>query len=212
MIGRRALLAGGAALTAVPANAALPPNLHFQVLRNGSPIGKHVIDFRQDGASQIATIAVDIVVRLGPIVLYRYELRASEAWRDGRFQTLECETNDNGTRISLKARLAADRVTVDVAGKPPVALAATAMPLTHWSHLCMERPLFNPEDGEAIDSRVVVRGEEMVPLADGRSVRATHYSLVGKVALDSWYDAARTWTSLSSIGTDGSRIEYRRAG
>ena len=46
----------------------------------------------------------------------------------------------------------------------------------------MDRPLFNPQDGTAIASSVVARGEDMVPLADGRPVLATRYSLIGKVA------------------------------
>jgi hypothetical protein len=50
----------------------------------------------------------------------------------------------------------------------------------------------------------------MVALADGRMVRAARYSLVGKPALDDWYDDARQWTALRTIGKDGSTIDYRR--
>jgi hypothetical protein len=69
--------------------------------------------------------------------------------------------------------------------------------------------LFNPQDGVPVASTVVARGEDMVPLADGKTVRAAHYSLVGQVALDDWYDDQRRWTALRSIGKDGSTIEYR---
>lgn len=215
MIARRGFLAGGAALSAAspyPVMASpVQSGLHFEVMRNGGRIGQHTIRFRQDGTTLEARIEVDIAVGVGPIVLYRYTLRGREVWRDGAFVSLESETNDDGTRHRVKAMRTSENVVVEVLGAPRTILPASAIPLTHWNDLCMERPLFNPQDGANIASSVLTRGEDMVPLADGRPVRATRYSLVGKVALDDWYDTARQWTALRAPGRDGSTIEYRRA-
>ena len=210
MIARRAILTGTAALTLGAAPVPRFPDLRFEVLRNGGPIGQHTIRIRQDGTALEAAIDVDIVVRVGPIVLYRYALKARESWRDGAFASMESETNDDGTRQWVKATQAADHVAVEASGKAAVRLPANALPLTHWNILCMERPLFDPQDGTAVQSSVQPRGEETVPLADGRTVRATRYALIGKVALDNWYDTARHWTALRAPARDGSTIEYRR--
>ena len=215
MIARRGFLSGGAALSAASPNrvtaSPVQPGLHFEVMRNGGRIGQHTISFHQDGATLEARIDVDIVVRVGPIVLYRFALKGREIWRDGTFVTLESETNDDGTRHRVKAMRTSENVVVDVVGAPRTIFPTSAIPLTHWNNLCMERPLFNPRDGAAIASSVLTRGEDMVPLADGRPVRATRYSLIGKVALDDWYDTMRHWTALRAPGRDGSTIEYRRA-
>jgi Family of unknown function (DUF6134) len=213
MIARRRLLAGGAALAAVtPATAiALPPELRFDVMRNGSKIGQHAITFRQDGDTILATVAVEIVVRLGPIPLFRYTHSVRETWRGGSFATLDSETNDDGKPFHVHAARTADGVVVESSAIPRAVLPPGAIPLTHWNVLCMERPLFNPQDGVRVDSRVIPHGEEMVALAGGTMVRATHYTLAGSVNLDDWYDSERLWTALRSAGTDGSAIEYRRA-
>lgn len=215
MIARRGFLSGGAALSAASPNrvtaSPVQPGLHFEVMRNGGRIGQHTIRFRQDGTTLEAQIDVDIAVSVGPIVLYRFALKGREVWRDGAFVSLESETNDDGTRHRVKAMRTSENVAVEVLGAPRAIFSSNAIPLTHWNSLCMDRPLFNPQDGAAIASSVVARGEDMVPLADGRPVRATRYSLIGKVTLDDWYDTMRHWTALRAPGRDGSTIEYRRA-
>lgn len=214
MIGRRGVLAGGAALT-VAANqqavAADQPDLRFEVMRNGSRIGHHAIRFRREGAVLEATIEVDIVVRFGPIVLYRYLMQVREVWRDGAFVSLESETNDDGTRHRVKAMRVPDQVIVDVSGAQRAVFPPNTIPLTHWNNQCMSRPLFNPQDGVAISSNVIARGEASIALADGREVRATRFSLIDDVVLDDWYDTSNHWTALRAPGRDGSTIDYRRS-
>jgi hypothetical protein len=61
-----------------------------------------------------------------------------------------------------------------------------------------------------IATRVLARAEDMVTLSGGRTLPARHYSLVGKVALDDWYDAAPLWTALRTQARDGFMTEYRR--
>ena len=212
MIDRRRLITGAAALTLVPgATIAMPAELRFEVIRNGNKIGQHVITFHQTGDSLLATVTVEIAVRLGPIALFRYTHSVRETWRGGTFESLDSETNDDGKPFHVHAARAASGVVVESSAIPRAALSPQAIPLTHWNILCMERPLFNPQDGVPVASRVVPHGEATIQLANGTMVPATHFSLAGSVNLDDWYDASRLWTALSTTGTDGSRIEYRRA-
>jgi hypothetical protein len=216
MIGRRQTLIVGAALAvATPirgVSAAPPSDLRFEVFRNDSRIGHHTISFHAESDTTVANVAVEIVVRLGPIPVFRYTHAVRETWRGDRFLSLESETYDDGTPYHVEASNAGEHVVVTTRTLPRVELPPETIPLTHWNQLCMRRPMFNPQDGAPVESTVAPRGEEMVALADGREVRATHYSLVGKIALEDWYDAAGKWTALRSIGHDGSRIEYRLAG
>jgi Family of unknown function (DUF6134) len=186
-------------------------NLCFNVMRNGGRIGQHSIGFRAEGGILIASISLEIMVRLGPIPLFRYSQKVSETWRDGGFLTFESETDENGKRHRVRATRTAENVIVESSTTGRKVFGPQAIPLTHWNVLCMERPLFNPQDGASVPARVEARGDEVVALADGGKVQATRYSLLTKPVLDNWYDGERVWTALRTSGTDGSTIEYRRA-
>jgi Family of unknown function (DUF6134) len=163
-------------------------DLHFNVMRNGSLIGQHRIHFRVEAGMLIAGISLEIVVRLGPIPLFRYSHKVSETWRDGGFLAFESETDENGKRYRVSATRTAENVIVESSTAGRRVLGAQTIPLTHWNMLCMERPLFNAQDGVSMSPRIEVGGDEMVLLADGRKVRATRYSLLIEPVLDNWYD------------------------
>jgi hypothetical protein len=211
-VARRRLLSGGAALAAFAPDSgtATPPDIRFEVLRNDTNIGQHVVTFRQDNDSVLASAVVDIAVRLGPIVLYHYKHSMRETWRGDEFVQLDSETDDNGKAFQVHAVRSEEHVVVESPQAPRRLLPPATIPLTHWNILCMRRPLFNPQDGVPIDSIVEPRGETTVALADGKMVHATRYSVVGKYALDDWYDDAHQWTAFRTIGRDGSTIDYRR--
>jgi hypothetical protein len=193
-----------------PASNPAFPDLRFDVLRNGDVIGRNNVTFDQEDGALSANTVIDIEVRLGAILLYRYAQTARETWRDGQFVSLDSETDDGGKHHAVHAMRSGDHVVARTANADPMTLPTDAIPMTHWNILCMERPLFNVQDGTAINSRIVPRGEDIVKLADGQTLRAERYSLIGKFAVDDWYDDSRHWASLRMTGSDGSTIEYRR--
>lgn len=216
MLTRRCLIAvavaGGAAIVRRAPAAVLPPPgvLRFEVLRNNRRIGEHVIRLTQDGANMRAAINVEIAVGLGPITLYRYKHTVTEEWRDGIFVRMESETNDDGTRHSVRAERTAEGVAVRTSDGKRVVMPPATIPLTHWNDQCMSAPLFNPQTGEHVRPQVRQLGEGSIPLANGRIVRARRYALTGEIVLDDWYDEARSWVALDCIGRDRSAIAYRR--
>jgi hypothetical protein len=213
MILRRGLLSGGGAMVIASSVRGIAMTtrspLRFDVLRNGHPVGHHSVTFQTEGSALMVNIQVNIKVGFGPLVFFRYEHSAREVWHGDEFVSIDSETNDNGKPCRVHAVRAKNGVIVESANAPRAVFGANAIPLTHWNVLCMEQPLFNPQDGVAINSKVMVRGDDTVALGDERTIRAKHYSLVGKVALDDWYDPAQRWVALHSIGTDGSTIDYR---
>ena len=67
----------------------------FDVLRDGSSIGRHQLTIHRDGDTTEVQIDVLLEVGLGPIVLYRYEQENREIWRDGRFVSFHSKTNND---------------------------------------------------------------------------------------------------------------------
>jgi hypothetical protein len=78
MIGRRSLLVGLTALPLAQARAGPPipagNRLAFHIIRKGSTIDDHSVDFAQAGDALTVSVAADIVVGIGPIGLFRYPI------------------------------------------------------------------------------------------------------------------------------------------
>lgn len=197
-LSRRLILLGGIAL-AVPAPlwAAVPGGrkLAFAVSRNGTQVGEHHMSFTGDPASPVVTTDVDMVVRLGPVPVYKYRHHAVERWTGGRFAGLETSTNGNGKLQKVTARRTDGGVIIE-AGKSRVTAPANAAPFTHWNPDVFGKPLFNPQDGKMLKVTAARKG----PV----------WSIRGEAEIDDTYDAEGVWTALSGKLKDGSRMDYRR--
>jgi hypothetical protein len=55
---------------AVAATAAMPSHLEYDVLRNGEPVGQHVMDFRNSGDNLQAQISTNVAVKMAFITVY----------------------------------------------------------------------------------------------------------------------------------------------
>jgi hypothetical protein len=222
-IGRRAFLmqslgaglAFGAA-AAGPAWAAIPGvptegRLAFQVWRKNALIGEHSLRFDQDGDSLTVRIDVRIVVKVGPVPVMRYTHSSREHWLGSQFQGLESTTHSNLDKQSVVARRTADGLYIQPVSGAAYTASGDTLPMSHWNRQVMKAPLFNPDDGKLLrETSRSLKGEEMVKLADGTSVRATRYGVVGDATVDDWYDANGVWAALHSRVVDGSYIEYLR--
>lgn len=208
---RRGVLAGLGLLAAGPALAQTAPRgaLHFEVWRSGRRIGAHSVSFHGDDGQVTATIEADMLVKLGPIPLFRYRHDATESWRGGRFMALQTRSVTNGKVEQVSATRVGDAVTIAVGGARPVLAPANACPLTHWNPNALTGPLFNPQTG-ALLRESVSRAADTLQMADGRTVSATRYQLHGEAEIADWYAPSDGWIALRGKAMDGSSIEYRR--
>jgi hypothetical protein len=215
MIARRSfligagLLAGGAGrlIAGVPGN----DDLSFDVFRNGSHIGSHVLRFSRTGDSIVVNIAAEFKVGWGPIVLFRYQHTGVETWQAGRFVSLETQTNDNGTRRQVFAHRQANGIVIRATDVPDRLASADILPLTHWAIAAMSVPVFNPETGKDMAEQARHLGQSTVALADGAKIPATRFALSGEAQIVDFYDSEQVWAALQAKAKDGSMIEYRRA-
>jgi hypothetical protein len=217
MIGRRAILlgaAGSATAMIMPRVAAAIPGtldrLAFDAIRKGSTIGTHVVTFEHSGDNLLVRTDVQLRVGLGPITLFRYHHQAIERWRGAEFVGIETTTDNNGEALRVSARRVGDAIRIDSSKLGQLTMVAAALPLTHWNIQCMSVPVFNPQDGTALDAPVTPRGMETVLLGNGTKVQSRRFSMGGEAPIDDWYDDTQTWTHLRATAKDGSVVEYRR--
>jgi hypothetical protein len=210
VIGRRQFLIAGGAASLITAAPPLPATdrLAFQVTRDDSPVGTHVLIFetRDDGFD--IHIAVDIAVKFGPFTLFRYTLRGLEQWRGGRFARLDTNTDDDGTADHAMVERDGDALRVSGSKGPAYIAPADAHVATHWNHAELDGPWINPQDGRLMRLAVTPKGSETIRLGDGSSLSARHFALSGEVRMDLWYDAADRWCQLTALAQDGSHLRY----
>jgi hypothetical protein len=207
-ISRRSVAAMGVAWFAAP-RAQAADKLAFAVFRNGVRVGEHVMSFSGAAEDVAVRTEVSLLVKLGPVPVYRYTHRALERWRGGRFASLETTTNGNGKLQRVEARRDADAVVIESAGGR-IRAPAQALPLTHWKAEALSGPLFNPQEGKLLRLTARRIGAEQVKLASGKPIPATRWSLRGESQIDNWYDQGGAWAALRGRLPDGSTMEYRR--
>mgnify|MGYP001214737873 CR=1 FL=1 len=197
LIARRELILGGAALLAPgAAMAALPPRLQFQVFRNGTKVGEHLIVFSGDDNARTVTTTVAMTVKVGPVPVYKYTHDAVEKWADGKWVSVDCTTNGNGKITKASARAMGGHVQI-TGPAGAVRAPANAAPLSHWNQASFGRPLFNQQEGKMLK-------------VTATQVKPGHWAIRGEAEIDDFYDAQGNWLALRGKLEDGSRLEYKR--
>ena len=217
MIERRQVLLGGAVLAGMPAmlRASLPvpgDKLGFDIMRKGSKLGTHELSFERNGDALSVHSAVDLVVKIGFITLYRYSLHAEERWLGDELVALMTSSSDNGTPNQVSGRRDATGFVVEGTKAKRYVAPANALPASHWNRRELDGPLINVQDGRLMHPKVAIGGSDMIPTATGTQIRANHIVLTGDVQLDMWYDAKPSWAGLSFKAKDFSTIRYERQG
>ena len=211
---RRAVAAAvlsGVAGAAFAQGGAGDRSVAFQVIRGGSKIGSHSVRVATSGDRQVATIMAEMLVKIGPVPVFRYRHEATETWDGPRFVSLVSRSVSNGKVETVDASASAEGVKIVRSGGATLIAAANANPLTHWNRDALKRPLFNPQTGALLKCAIARRGVETVRYVDGRAVQATAFVITGEADIIDWYDADGAWAALQAKGPDGSAIVYRRA-
>ena len=197
LLGRRELLVAGAGLL-VPtaALAAPPPRLAFAVYRNGTKVGEHVMSFSGDDDNRTVSTNVDMVVKVGPVPVYKYKHTAVEKWAGGKWASIETTTNGNGKITKASGRAMAGYVAI-TGPAGAVRGPADAAPLSHWNQASFGRPLFNQQEGKMLK-------------VTATRVKPGHWQIRGEAEIDDFYDANGNWLALRGKLEDGSKLEYKR--
>ncbi len=214
LITRRGLLAGAAAVIGSPAYAGLPvpsaDKLAFRLICHGGPIGTHTMTFHRDGDALTVDIAVDVLVKFGPIPFVRYTHRNQELWRRDRLVGFTSQTYRNGTKMHALAQRTDSGVAVDGSGTSPYIAPDNALATTHWNSRMLRGPMIGTQDGMLVHPAVSLQPDDKIRLASGEEIPARHYRLSGDLNLELWYDHNDTWASMRFTVDDGSVISYER--
>jgi len=206
------LMAGGLPLLPTApawAQATLKRRIVFDVWRNDQMIGAHSVDIEGDESDLKARTHVDLLVKFGPIPVFRYTFQSHETWRNGKFSSLESHTETNGHGDQIHAVSGASGLTIQTTRGQTHTAPADALPLSHWNQHALRNPLFNPQTGAMLKERIARQEGETLRLSDGRSIQTTKVTLVGDTEIIDWYDESGAWVALRGRLKDGSYLDYR---
>ena len=194
-------------LLAAPALAARPAlarsGYRWRVMRQGSEIGSHTVEFARRGEDLVATSDVSVTPTVLGIVVYRFEHRYTEVTRAGRFVSVQSRLNRNGEVVEVEAE--AGREAVRVRGPQGVLrLPPDAAPLSWWEpqRLGGAVPLFGTTTGTQPELRW-----QREALAGG----GLRWRTSGEIEAVLEYDASGRWVGYSVLGDDGSTVSYAPA-
>lgn len=203
------LLGTALAASALPASAAAPRAVAFDVLRKGEPIGTHAVAFREEGGRLEVEVAIKLEVKLLFVTVFRYDHVNHETWEGGHLVRIVTHTDDDGDVHSVRGESSSGgfRLTAP----PPGYLApADVMPTSWWNVETVRRAeLLNSQKGELMRVKILRGPEETVVTAAGE-IPARRYQVTGDADLELWYDRDERLAKIRFRGGDGTPIEYRR--
>jgi hypothetical protein len=201
---RTTLLALAAFLLSPALAAAAELDAAFDIIRKGERIGFHAVKVADtdDGGVRVDT-RIEMQVKFGPIPVFRYEHVATEFWRDGRLQSIDSTTDNNGKPERLRVRRDGDSLIIDgtrYQGEGP----GDAAPSSYWNKAIVRtKTLLDTQNGRLIDVETENLGLTSAP---GGS-RAEQHRLSGTVDLNLWYDGER-WVGADFV-VRGQALTYR---
>ncbi len=218
VISRRRMLTLGATAVFMPlcgpfplVHAATRRDLHFRVLRRGSSIGEHRVEFRMDGDRLIVDTHIDIAVKLLFFTFFRLRHNAREIWQSGRLASVTSETERDRTRLTVSGNAVENGFRVVGEEGPFLATAHLLTTNSLWdSRIVRESRLIDVQYGG--ESGLLTRslGHAEVETPQG-PVRASRYQLITPHYAGSvFYDSDQRWVK-ALIELKGETIEYALA-
>ncbi|UYN93386.1 MAG: hypothetical protein KIT25_15125 [Enhydrobacter sp.] len=202
------------------------PLTAYSILRDGVPIGSHVLRFERDGPRRVVTARVRVEVRVLGVTAYRLVHDSHEVWEGDRLQQLTTATDNNGKRFAVHARRTAEGLVVArqqpadsgtaaaqfdgfaAAGTDRATLPASTLPTSLWNvRQVGQAALLHTQHGRLVRPRIVAGPRETVRTAGG-PVEATRYTYSGDLRMTQWFDDRGRWVRSTFQAFDGSTIEY----
>jgi hypothetical protein len=184
-----------------------PNGLRFDVVRDGSVVGRHSTTFRREGDVLKVDSRMALEIGFLGLTLYDFDYDATGTWRDGTPVALEARTDDNGEVRNVSAHWDGGTWRVDGGGGAWTA-PRPVLPTNHWNPAVLtENAVLNTLTGERNAVTIVPGPVERVETGTGpREARRFDYR--GELRATVWYDAQGRWVRLSFNGRDGEPVTY----
>jgi hypothetical protein len=170
--------------------------IEFDIYRNNKHIGKHIFSFKKlDNEIEVES-EINFEIKKFGVVLYKYHVKGTEYYRDGKLIKFNSKTNQNGKEkyVNLKAE-GKDLVIDGSSFKGKV--SQEYLLGTWWNHSIVKAPAqISAVSGRIIKQKVTFLGKEKIKLGN-KTFKTLHFNFSSidkklnkskRLNTDVWYD------------------------
>ena len=170
--------------------------IEFDIYRNQTHIGKHVFSFKKLNGELAVESEINFQIKKFGIVLYKYHVKGTEIYKDGKLVKFNSKTNQNGKVKYVNMKLDNEEYNIDGSsyqGKAPIDF----MIGTWWNHSIVKAGAqISAVSGRIIKQKVTFLGKETIKIHD-KIYNTLHFNFSStdkklakdkKLNTDVWYD------------------------
>ncbi len=170
--------------------------IEFDIYRNQNHIGKHVFSFKKLNGELAVESEINFQIKKFGIVLYKYHVKGTEIYKDGKLVKFNSKTNQNGKVKYVNMKLDNEEYNIDGSsyqGKAPIDF----MIGTWWNHSIVKASVqISAVSGRIIKQKVTFLGKETIKIHD-KIYNTLHFNFSStdkklakdkKLNTDVWYD------------------------
>tara|TARA_B100001123_G_scaffold394304_2_gene474976 strand:- start:22 stop:708 length:687 start_codon:yes stop_codon:yes gene_type:complete len=171
--------------------------IEFDIYRNNKHIGKHIFSFEKEANGQLAVKSeINFEIKKFGVVLYKYHVKGTEIYKDGKLIKFNSKTNQNGKEKYVNIKVIDEELEID--GSSYKGKASSNYLLgTWWNHSIVKaKAQISAVSGRIIEQKVTFLGKETIKIGDNE-YQTLHFNFSStdkklskdkKLNTDVWYD------------------------
>ena len=180
--------------------------IEFDIYRNNKHIGKHIFSFKKTDNEIAVESEIKFQIKKFGVVLYKYHVKGTEYYKDGKLIKFNSKTNQNGKEKYVNLKAEGNDLIIDGSsfkGK----VSHEYLLGTWWNHSIVKAPAqISAVSGRIIKQKVTFLGKEEIKLGN-KTFKTLHFNFSStdeklkkgkKLNTDVWYDEETlTWVKAS---------------
>lgn len=170
--------------------------IEFNIYRNNTHIGKHTFSFKKLNNKLAIESEINFEIKKFGIVLYKYHVKGTEIYENGKLIKFNSKTNQNGKEKYVNLKLGNEEYIIN--GSSYKGSASLDYLLgTWWNHEIVKAPAqISAVSGRIIKQKVTFVGTETIKL-NNKNYETLHFNFSSsdkkldkdkKLNTDVWYD------------------------
>ena len=170
--------------------------IEFDIYRNNKNIGKHIFEFKKIDDKIAVESEINFEIKKFGVVLYRYYVKGTEYYKDGKLISFNSKTNQNGKEKYVNLKSEGEDLVID--GSSFKGKVSNKYLLgTWWNHSIVEaKAQISAVSGRIIEQNVTFLGKEKLKIGE-KTYNTLHFNFSStdkklskdkRLNTDVWYD------------------------
>ncbi len=190
--------------------------IEFDIYRNNKHIGKHIFSFKKSNNEIAIESEINFQIKKLGVVLYKYHVKGTEYYKDGKLIKFNSKTNQNGKEKYVNLKAEGNDLIIDGSsfkGK----VSQEYLLGTWWNHSIVNAPAqISAVSGRIIKQKVTFLGKEKIKVGN-KTFSTLHFNFSStdkklkknkRLNTDVWYDE-KTLNWVKATFKKKGKWEYR---